>query len=437
MLPLTLTGISLGYFMVLLDLTVLAVAEPDLAASLGAGRAGLQWITTAYTLAFAALLLAAGAAADRHGAGRLFRAGIAGFTAASLLSALAPHLGTLIALRVLAGAAAAACVPASLALIAHHHPAPAARARAIAAWAAISGAAVAVGPVVGGALVASAGWRAVFLANVPIGLAVLALTRRVTAAPPVHRPIDWPAQLTAAAVLALLTDGVIAAGVGAWPHTALSVAGLAVAAPLFGALDRRSGTPVLDRTLLRSPGVRSGLLAAAAVTFALTGGLFVLPLLLQREWGLGPLASGLALLPLTVPFVANPPFTGRLVARVGPRRPILAGLATLSAGGVALAATVFAAGGYPWLAPGLLLTGTGVSLVLPALVTAVVQAAPPGTAGAVGGLLNAVRQVGATLGVAVMGAAADTDVALACSAAVCAGAWLVFRRSRPRAGVRG
>ena len=161
---------------------------------------------------------------------------------------------------------------------------------------------------------------------------------------------------------------------------------------------------MLNRALLRSGRVRAGLLAGAAVNFALTGGLFVLPLLLQQQRHLSPLETGLAFLPLAVPFAANPPLTGKLVARVGPRPPILAGLTLLSAGGATLCVTIFVGGSYPFLALGLLMTGFGVSYALPALVAAIVSAAPNGTAGAVGGLLNAVRQVGATLGVAIMGA---------------------------------
>jgi DHA2 family methylenomycin A resistance protein-like MFS transporter len=154
--------------------------------------------------------------------------------------------------------------------------------------------------------------------------------------------------------------------------------------------------------------------------------------LLQQQRHLSPLQTGLAFLPLTLPFAANPPFTGKIVARVGPRRPILAGLALLAAGGAVLAGTVFAEGGYPWLAVGLLLTGFGVSYAMPALVTALVGVAPAGTAGAVGGLLNAVRQVGATLGVAIMGAAvaAGAGWALLMSSAVCAIAWSVFALAR-------
>ena len=205
-----------------------------------------------------------------------------------------------------------------------------------------------------------------------------------------------------------------------------------VGAGVLADLERHSQAPVLNRALLRSGPVRAGLLAAAAVNFALAGGLFVLPLLLQQERHLDPLQTGLAFLPLTVPFSVNPPFTGKIVARVGPRRPILAGLALLVAGGAVLAGAVFADGGYPWLAVGLLMTGFGVSYALPALVTALVGAAPPGAAGAVGGLLNAVRQIGATLGVAIMGAAvaAGTGSALLISAAVCAIAWIGFARTR-------
>ncbi|MBW8481123.1 MFS transporter [Actinomadura parmotrematis] len=428
-----LAGISLGYFMVLLDMTVLSVAEPDLAASLHASMAGLQWATTGYTVTFAALLLSAGAVADRHGAERVFRAGIAVFALASLLSALAPVLWVLVALRAVLGIAAAACVPASMAMIARLYPAPAARARAIAAWAAISGAAVAAGPLAGGALVEASGWRAVFVVNVPLGVLVLALTLgRAVACPRGERRIDWSAQLAAAAALALFTDTLIAAGAYAWVHAACAAVGTAAAGAGFVLLERRSDAPVLNRALLASARVRAGLLAGAAVNFALTGALFVLPLLLQRERGFSPLETGLAFLPLTVPFVANPPVTGRIVARYGPRGPILAGLALLAAGGAALAAAAFAGAGYPWLAAGLLACGFGVSSALPALVAAIVGAAPDGTAGAVGGLLNAVRQTGATVGVALMGAAATAGAgwAMLVSAAACAAAGAAFAAAR-------
>ncbi|GAA4255533.1 MFS transporter [Dactylosporangium darangshiense] len=433
-----LAGISLGYFMVLLDMTVLSVAEPDLAASLHTSVAGLQWATSGYTVTFAALLLSAGAVSDHYGDSRLFRAGIAVFAAASLLSALAPTLWVLVLLRAVMGVAAAACVPASMSLIARLYPEPAARARAIATWAATSGAAVAAGPIAGGALVNAAGWRAVFLVNVPIGLLVLALVvnrsgkhRSTVIIPgtsgdgPVRR-IDWPAQLLAAVVLALATDTLIAAGARHWLHTGVAAAATAVALAAFLWLERRSTAPVLNRQLLRVGRVRAALLVGAAVNFALSGALFVLPLLLQRH--LDPFRTGLAFLPLTVPFVANPPVTGRIVARVGPYGPIVAGLALMTGGGAVLATALFARAPYPWLALGLLMTGFGVSFALPALTSAIVTAAPQGTTGAAAGVLNAVRQSGAIVGVAVMGAAVASGAgwSLVIAAAVCALALAVF-----------
>ncbi|MFC0037546.1 MFS transporter [Actinomadura rayongensis] len=420
----TLLGISLGYFMVLLDMTVLSVAEQDLARSLHTSVAGLQWATTAYTVVFAALLLSSGAVADRFGAHRVFRTGVAVFGAASLLCALAPTLGVLVAVRAVLGASAAACVPASLALIGRLYPDRAAHARAVALWAAVSGSAVAAGPVAGGLLVGLAGWRAIFLVNVPLAALVLAAVRGVTA-PSGTRRVDAAAQFAAAATLALLTDALIAAGAGAWPHAAAALGGTVLAAAFFAGLERRSAAPVLDRRFLTRR-VRAGLTVGAAANLALTGDLFVLPLLL-RDHAFGPVATGLAFLPLTLPFVLLPPLTGRIVARHGPRVPILAGTTLLATGGAALALAAHA--GYPALVPGLLLTGLGMPLVLPALVAAIVGAAPAGTAGATGGVLNASRQAGATLGVAALGAL-PAPAALGLAGLACAGAGAWFARAR-------
>ncbi|GLZ03332.1 MFS transporter [Actinomadura sp. NBRC 104412] len=433
-----LVGIALGYFMVLLDMTVLSVAEPDLALSLHASTAGLQWATTGYTVVFGALLLSAGAVADRYGAHRVFRVGVLVFGAGSL-SALAPTLGLLIALRAMLGAAGAACVPASMAMIARLYPRPAERSRAVAAWAAIGGAAVAVGPLAGGALVDAAGWRAVFLINVPIAVLVLALTAgAAVTCPRGDRRIDWAAQLAACATLALLTDTLVAAGTRAWTHTAASAAIMALMASVFVALERRSAAPVLEPALLRTRGVRAALAAGAAVNFALNGSLFVLPLLLRTDRHLGAAATGLAFLPLTLPFVLNPPLVGRLTARFGSRPPILTGMALLAAGGAALGAMIWARAGYAWLACGLLACGLGVSFVLPALVSALISAAPAGAAGAGAGLLNAVRQAGATLGVASMGAVVSLGAvtgpatALLLAALVCTAAGTWFALATPR-----
>ncbi|SHL31764.1 MFS transporter, DHA2 family, methylenomycin A resistance protein [Actinacidiphila paucisporea] len=404
--PYALIGIALGYFMVLLDMTVLSVAEPDLSRSLGGSVAGLQWAVTGYTVAFGALLLSAGAAADRFGAHRLFRGGVAVFGAGSLLCAAAPGLWTLVVLRGVLGAAAAACVPSSMALITRLYPEPARRARAVSVWAAVSGAALAAGPIAGGLLVGLAGWRAVFLVNVPIAALTLALVSgsavHCPAAP--DRRVDRTGQALACAALALGTDALIALGGRHWAHTACSFGAAIATGGLFAARERRSTSPVLAGAVLRAPGMAAMLLAGAAVGFALTGALFVLPLLLQQRLGYSAVGTGLAFLPMTLPTAFNPLLTGRLVARTGPRGPVLAGLCLLTAGAAAMGATVWAGAPYAFLAAGLAAAGFGVSFALPALTTAVITLAPEGTAGSAGGLFNAVRQLGATMGVAVLGA---------------------------------
>ncbi len=400
-----LIGLSLGYFMVLLDTTVLTVALPDLRRSLGGGVAGQQWAVSGYTVAFAALLLTAGAVADRFGPRRVFAAGVASFGFVSLLSAAAPSLPVLVAARVVLGAAGALCLPSSLAILSRLYPVPAERGRALGAWAAITGCALAAGPVVGGLLVAAGGWRAVFLVNVPVAVLSLLLTRGI-AAPATGRALDVRAQLAACAFLAVLTDAVI-------DRRIVSGAAALVLLVVVVAVERRSHAPAVPAAVVRAPGVRAGLIAGAAVNFAMSGGLFVLTLSLQRH--LGPVATGLAFLPLTLPTAFNPLLTGRLVARYGPRRPVLGGMALLTAG---CAAAPYAS----W--PAMAMIGFGVSFALPALVTGVVQAAPEGSAGMASGLLNAVRQVGATLGVAVMGGLA-AGPAFAVAAVVCAAAGAV------------
>ncbi|WP_371480685.1 MFS transporter [Kitasatospora sp. NBC_00315] len=407
-----LLGVSFGYFTVLMDTTVLAVAEPDIARSLGGSVAGLQWTVTGYTVAFGGLLLSAGAVADRFGAHRVFRAGMAVFGLASLLSALAPGLWTLVALRGLLGVASAACVPASMVMITMLYPEPAARARAVAAWAATSGAAMAAGPIVGGLLVGLAGWRAVFLVNVPLALLTLGLTagRRVHC-PRGARPINWTGQLAACTVLGLLTDALIALGSGHTVHAAGSGAGLVAAALCFAALERRGDNPVLAPAVLRARAMRPALLAGAAVNFTLSSLLFVLPLVFRQTQHLSPLRTGLAFLPMTIPTAFNPLLTGRIVARTGPWRPVVAGLGLLAGAGLLFGVALPAGWGYRALSAGLLCAGFGVSYALPALTAAVITTAPEGAAGAAGGLLNSVRQVGASVGVAAMGAFVDVGAA--------------------------
>ncbi|MFI7144937.1 MFS transporter [Nonomuraea sp. NPDC050022] len=414
-------GFSLAYFLVILDTTVLTIALPDLRTSLGGSLAGQQWVVNAYTVAFAASLLTGGAVADRYGAARIFKIGVAVFGVISLLSAAAPHLGALVAARALLGVAGALCTGGSLALLPELFPDPAARARATGLWAAITGTALAAGPLLGGLLVDLYGWRAVFLLNPPIALVSLLAMRRVRS-PRGHRLIDWWVQALACVVLGLLAEALIDSSPVAGVSAVVALAVLVIVERRKVLADRRPAfvergevradrrPPVVGRRGLfagrrsHAPVLPGGLLAVTwpellagmVANFAFSGALFVLTLFLQDTRHLTPLATGLAFLPLTLPMTVNPLLTGRLVARYGPRSPILGGLALLATGLAGVSLT-------DYLAPWLVVMGFGLSFVLPALMAGILTSAPAGTAGTAGGVLNASRQVGATLGVAVLG----------------------------------
>lgn len=401
-LRLALLGLSLGYFMVLFDTTALTVALPDLSRDLGGGVQALAWVTDAYTLTFAGCLLMGGVLADRHGAGRTFTAGLAGFGVLSLACAVAPSAWVLIALRALLGLAGALLLPASLSLITALYPAADRRAEAIAAWASISATALAAGPLLGGALVAGFGWRGIFLVNAPVAVvAAVLLGGRLpqTGRRTVH--VDPRGQAGVLVAVASVTWALIRGGAEGWGRP--DVLAAAIVAVVAGGLavraERRSVAPAVPRALLRQPRYTGALVGGLVVGAVLAGELFLTTLQLQRGLGLGPVLTGVAFLPLTVPMVVNPRFAGRLVARVGPARPVLGGLFLITVATTLLAAAG-AAASYAWIAVGLLLLGFGISFTLPALTSAAVLAAPPGATGAAGGLFSVMRQIGATVGVA-------------------------------------
>ncbi|MFH8727932.1 MFS transporter [Streptomyces termitum] len=403
-----LLGLSLGYFMVLLDTTVVTVALPAIGADLSGSRGGLQWVSNGYTLAFAALLLTAGALSDRYGDRRVFLTGLWLFAVLSALSAAAGSTGVLIALRVLLGAAGALLLPASLAIVARVHTDPAARARAMGAWAAITGTALAAGPLAGGVLTDAFGWRSVFLLNVPVALVGLVLTTRYAPSGPPGpaKGLDPLGQCTAALALTGLAYALVESGPAGWwsPRVLAGGAVFAVAGALFVYAERRPESeayaPMLPLSLFRARTLSAGLVAGLLANFGLSGVLFVLSLSFQQERGHTAFATGLAFLPLTLPTAFNPVLTGRLVARVGARGPALAGFLMMGAGTLVPAVTTSP---VPTGA-GLALLGFGVSFALPPLMTAVLGAAPAHRTGTASGALNASRQTGATLGVAVLGA---------------------------------
>jgi DHA2 family methylenomycin A resistance protein-like MFS transporter len=432
-----LVGVSLAYFMVLLDITVLAVAEPDIIASLHTDVVGVGWATTSYTICLAASLVLAGSLADRYGSSRVFTLGVLGFGGLSVVCALSPSITALVVARALLGLCAAAIVPSSMALIAHDYADRGLRARAIAIWASISGSAMAAGPLLGGLLVTEFGWRAVFVINAPIALLVLLLSRpRSPVTRSNRRSIDPVPHLLVAATLAGATFAVTELGQG---HLGLAAGAGTLAAALAAATvhrEARSPSPIVPPALRASTGAWRAFGWGAAVNMALTSLIFTLPLAL----GTTPLVSGLVLLPMTLTVAVNPILTGRIVAARGPRLPIQMGLATLAAGTAATAAALHRGPGVV-LALSLLACGLGVSWALPALVAYAVSHAPADVAGSVGGILNATRQCGATLGAAISGAlitiwpsGAGATGALLVAAAVtlAATASAGIRRSAPR-----
>ena len=437
MLPLL--AISLGYLIVILDATAVTVALPLVGRELGGSIGALQWVLDAYTLVFAALLLSAGTLADRLGARRAFLAGSGLFAVASAACGAAPAVGALIAARALQGIGAALLVPSSLALVRAAYPERGAQARALGVWGGVGGAGAAAGPLLGGLLASGAGWRAVFLLNLPIAAAAIALVARAVApdrpgaappaagppapaAPPARagRPAAPPAraaaggrrfdlrgQAAAVAACALLTLGLIEAGPRGWADPpvlgalALSVAAFAA----FAVRERRAAAPMLPPALLRRPALAGGSAVGLLINLGFYGQLFLVTLVLQRLRGYGAAEAGLALMPQAAMASAGSLAAGRLVARRGARPTMLAGLALGAAGLIGVAAAAPAAP-YPLLAPALAATGCGMALTMPAATAAVLGAAPPQLSATAAGALNAARQLGGTIGVALLGTVA-------------------------------
>jgi MFS transporter, DHA2 family, methylenomycin A resistance protein len=402
-----------GMFLVLLDVTVVNVALPSIASGLGVDPAAMQWIVDGYAVAIAGLLLAGGTVGDRIGHRRVVLAGLGVFGLASAACGLATGPGMLIAARAAQGVGAALLLPGSLAIITEAFPERAARARALGIWAGVSSLALPAGPLLGGFLVASGGWRLVFLVNVPVVLAALVAVPRLVpagAGRPARRG-DTPGTVLAAAGLAAAVFTVIDGGEhGLRP---LTVAGLVVAVTCvagFMARERYASAPMLPPDLLRRPAFVGPNIAAGAMNLVFNGLLFVTTLFLQGVQHRGPVAAGVALLPMFLPLVLLAPAAGRLAARFGPR-PLLVCGALVAALGAAGFALLEPASGYRALLPALLGIGIGAGLFTAPVVTAAMSALPAERSGLASGINNTARQTGTALGVAVFGAVAGGTAA--------------------------
>lgn len=445
-----LTVACLGQFMVLLDNTIVGAALPDMQERLDVRLTGLQWIVDAYVLSVAMLLLSGGIFADRFGRKRVYLTGVAVFTAASLLCGVAPSLGWLIVGRVLQGIGAAALSPASLALLVAAHPAPQERVKAIGMWAGFSGIGLAAGPVAGGVLADAFGWPAIFLVNVPIGVILLVAGARVLGESrnPSAPATDIPGTVLSVLGVGVLTYALIEGGTRGWTSP-LILGGFAAAAVVlaaFVAVERRRAAPMLPLRLFRQRLFTVSNAAMVVVGFALMGSSFFFSQFFVYVQGSSLLRAGLQTLPTSVAMVIVSPFAGRFAARYGFRIVVTIGLALAGLGLLALG-FVHADTGYAnvWWRLGVI--GVGFALAMSPLTGAAVQAVSPQEGGLASGISSSTRQIGAVLGVAVLGAIVRTrqsggasfetglnDAFIAAgvvtlATAVCTGLWLT--QSKP------
>ncbi|MFF5227759.1 MFS transporter [Dactylosporangium sp. NPDC000521] len=408
----TLVAVALGVVMVSLDGTVVHIANPTIARSLGSSMTGLQWVTNGYLLALAVTLIVGGKLGDRFGRRRIFVIGVAGFALASLGCALSPSTAALIAFRVLQGLAGAMLVPNTLAILKSTFPASELH-RAIGMWGAASAFAAAAGPIIGGLLVEYLSWPAIFVLNVPIGLAAAASALRwagESRAPGRADRFDIVGAGVLAGAMFVLVWSLTGATGREWWYWAAGVLAALVLLAGFVIRQRRFPAPILPLSLFRSRALSVGVVLLVTGNIALYGVLFSIGLYMQNVNGCTPLETGVRLLPLMGMFMVGSPLGGRLTGRLGSRWPLALGMALLAASFVGLVG--LAAGspyGRQW--PWLVLLGLGMGMVVVAGTEAVVGTAPVQHGGVAGGLQTTANQLGGVLGTTVFGTVIATIVA--------------------------
>jgi EmrB/QacA subfamily drug resistance transporter len=402
----TLVLISIATFMLLLDITVVNVALPDIQRDLHASLSSLQWVVDAYSLTLAAFLLTAGSLGDRLGRRRVFAFGFGIFTFASLLCGISGDPTLLNLARGLQGVGGAAMFATSLALIGQEFHGRD-RATAFGVWGATIGGAVAVGPLVGGVLTEHLGWEWIFFVNIPIGIAAIALTelRLANVAAQEPEPVDIPGLITFSSALFLLILGLIRGNPDGWGSAPIlaSLIGSGVLLVAFLAIERRSAHPMLDLTLFRKPAFNG----VSAVAFSLSAAMFsmflYITIYIQSVLGYSPLEAGLRFLPLTllsffVAFVA-----GNVSDRVPTRYLLGIGLGTVGVG-LLLMHGIDANSDWTALLAGFIVAGAGIGLVNPGIGSAAIGVVPPARAGMGSGINTTFRQLGIATGVAGLGA---------------------------------
>lgn len=404
---LVLLTMSLGVLIAQIDTSVVNLAVKQIGANLDASVTALQWVVDAYNLVYASLLLTAGTLADLFGRRRIFAVGIALFTLGSLVCGLAPNASVLIAGRSIAGLGAAFEIPTSLAILTVAYPDSRERTKALGVWASCNGLAFIIGPTLGGVLVDTAGWRSIFLLIIPLCVAALALTAMAVpeSKDPKGRQLDLPGQALAIAALGALSLAVIEGPRWGW-ESAGSVAAFTtslLAAMFF--LRRQAGaeSALVPLALFKNRVFSASLGIAAAMTFGMYAMLFLTPLYLQAVRGDSALLAGIELLPMSVAFVIVSQLSGRIANEFGPRLPMTAGMTMMGTGLFMLA--LIALDDSLWLVEAaLLVIGCGLGLNTGPVNAVAVANVPAARSGTASGLVNTARMVGATLGIAVLGA---------------------------------
>jgi EmrB/QacA subfamily drug resistance transporter len=398
----TMTG---AFSMVLLDETVVSVALPAIQRDLHMSPTALQWVVNAYLLALASFAAVGGRLGDLFGQRRMLRIGAALFVAASAGCGLAQSAGWLVVARAVQGLGAAAMIPACGALVINAFDARE-RGRAMGIYGGISMLSLVLGPLVGGVLTQVISWRAVFWVNIPTGLAMLALAAVTVPADEPERGarMDWRGTLTLVPGLVMIVLGLMQSGQWGWgaPATiALLTAGGALIAA-FCLIEPRRRSPLVQLRLFRNGNYSAEVAVLAIVQFALIGLTMFMAIYVQELLGFGPILAGLALLPVMVPLLVLAPVAGRMYDRMGPRGLVTAGAALLCVG-LIWTATLLGKLDFAWLLPGFVIMGSGIALVMAPALTDALNTAPPELRGQAQGVTQTLRQVGATVGLAIMG----------------------------------
>ncbi|WP_157254335.1 DHA2 family efflux MFS transporter permease subunit [Nonomuraea typhae] len=399
-------AVTLGSFMTYLDNNVQNVALPTIQRELGLTLAGLEWVTTAYILLFAGLMLAGGRLADLFGARRVFLGGLAVFTLASLVAGLATTGTMLIAARAVQGVGAALLTPAALALLSQVFPEPAERGRAVGIWSAAGALSMALGPVAGGFISESLHWSWIYLINVPIGAGALWVAHRSlpSAQIRVRHRLDLPGLAGSTVALFALTYALIEGPVAGWTAPVIlgSFAVAALAAGVFLVVETRSDEPMIDLSLFRSRVFGGGLLSMGVWSFGVFGIYFFSALWLQNVLGFSPTQAGAAFVPMALLMAVVAVLSQRLAAAIGIGPAVALGL-VLMAAAIFMLSGVGAGGGYGDVLPWFLLYGLGGGMLVP-LTAAILGALPEGRGGVASGVLNVSREVFGLLGITVLGA---------------------------------